>query len=265
MRKSHVLAKLASDQPAWCLSLSMSDFTVYELASLAGIDGIWMDLEHHGHSVETASQLMCAARVGDADIVARPGKGEFMRMGRLLEMGATGIMYPRCDDAAEAKEVVRWSKFAPLGVRGYDGSNPDMPYMSLSHSDYLREANEQTFVIIQLEHQSAVDQAESIAAVAGVNFLMLGPSDFSILSGIPGDFEHPKVQAAINSISQAAKNTGKSWAALCISIEQVRNCVSAGAGLIFYFSGISALKAGILAARESILSEGFPLRASTIQ
>ena len=72
-----------------------------------GFDGIWLDLEHHAHSVETANQLMRAARVGGADIVARPAKGEFMRMGRLLEAGAQAIMYPRCDDPEEAAEVVR--------------------------------------------------------------------------------------------------------------------------------------------------------------
>ena len=71
-----------------------------------GFDGIWMDLEHHGYRLETASTLMRAARVGSSDIVARPAKGEFMRMGRLLEAGATGIMYPRCGDAAEAADVV---------------------------------------------------------------------------------------------------------------------------------------------------------------
>jgi len=264
MRESRVLGKLAKNQPAWCLSLSLANPSVYEMASLSGVDCIWLDLEHHGHSVETASQLMCAARVGDADIVARPAKGEFMRMGRILEMGATGIMYPRCDDAAEAAEVIRWSKFAPQGVRGYDGTNPDMPYMSMRHSDYIREANEQTFVILQLEHQSAVVQAEAIAAVEGVNFLMLGPNDFSILSGFPGDFEHPKVQSAIDRIAAAARNTGKSWVALCSSAEQIQSYVSAGAGVIIYFSDMYAVRNGILAARESILSEGIPLRPSSI-
>ena len=58
-----------------------------------------------------------------------------MRLGRLLEAGAKGIMYPRCDDAKEAREVVRWSKFAPLGERGFDGANPDQPYCSMPNID----------------------------------------------------------------------------------------------------------------------------------
>src|SRR5262249_17954279 len=166
---------------------------------------------HHGYSLETASSLMRAARVGSSDIVARPAKGEFMRMGRMLEAGATGIMYPRCSDAAEAAEVVTWTKFAPLGRRGFDGAGADAPYCTMSVADYVRQANEQTFVIVQLEEQPAVDQAGAIAAVEGVDALMFGPADFSVLEGIPGRFTHPKVQTAIKRVAAAARNQGKDW------------------------------------------------------
>jgi 4-hydroxy-2-oxoheptanedioate aldolase len=94
MRTSIVKAKLSRGEPALVVCLHFTDPSLYEMTSLLGFDCIWMDLEHHGYSVETASNLMRAARVGGSDIVARPGKGEFMRMCRLLEMGATGIMYP---------------------------------------------------------------------------------------------------------------------------------------------------------------------------
>src|SRR5713101_7598058 len=119
MRISTVKAKLARDEPVLLTTLHLTDPAVYELTSLMGFDGIWMDMEHHGYSLETATTLMRAARVGrGVDIMVRPAKGEFMRMGRMLEAGATGILYPRCDDAAEARQVVTWAKFAPLGKRG---------------------------------------------------------------------------------------------------------------------------------------------------
>ena len=265
MRKSHVIAKLEQKQPAWCVAISMSDFTLFEVAGLTGVDGIWLDLEHHGFSVESAAHLICGARAGDTDVIARPGKGEFMRLGRMLEMGATGIMYPRCDDPEEAAEVVKWSKFAPLGVRGYDGSNPDMPYMSIPKAEYIQQANKETFIIVQVEHPSAVDQAEAIAAVDGVDFLMLGPGDFSILSGIPeAGYSHPKMQMAIDTISKAAKNTGKSWAALAFSLDDVRQFVAAGAGLIFYGSAMRAVRDHFASTREALLNEGFALRDSQI-
>jgi 4-hydroxy-2-oxoheptanedioate aldolase len=89
MRPSVVRAKLARNEPVLVVCLHFADASLYEMTSLLGFDCIWIDLEHHGTSVETASQLMRAARVGGSDILARPAKGEFMRMGRLLEMGPT--------------------------------------------------------------------------------------------------------------------------------------------------------------------------------
>ena len=174
-------------------------------------DCIWMDLEHHSYSLETANSLIRAARIGTSDIVARPGKGEFMRMGRLLEAGATGIMYPRCSNAEEAREIVKWSKFYPEGERGFDGSGPDNPFRFLSPSEYVKKANEETFIIAQLEEQKAVDQADEIINVPGIDGLMLGPADFSILSDIPGDIEHDLVYKAMGKIANAAK---KRWQAL---------------------------------------------------
>src|SRR5262245_11886548 len=118
MRFSRVKAKLRAGEPVLITCCHFFDPTVYELVSLLGFDGIWLDLEHHATSDETAANLMRAARVGTSDIIARPAKGEFMRMGRLLEAGGQGIMYPRCETAEEAAELVRWGKFAAEGERG---------------------------------------------------------------------------------------------------------------------------------------------------
>src|SRR2546421_9190973 len=113
MRTSRIKAKLKRNEPVLLTTLHLIDPSLYELTSLMGFDGIWMDLEHHGYSVETATALMRAARVGSTDILARPAKGEFMRLGRLLEAGGQGIIYPRCGDAARAKAAVTRCKFCP--------------------------------------------------------------------------------------------------------------------------------------------------------
>src|SRR5687767_7908492 len=138
MRTSRVKAKLQRNEQVLVTTLHLNDASLFEMVSLMGFDAIWLDLEHHGFSVETAHSLLRAARVGTSDMIVRPAKGEYMRMGRILEAGAQGIMYPRCSNAAEAKEVVRWSKFAPLGTRGIDWANADVPYMSLPITDYLK-------------------------------------------------------------------------------------------------------------------------------
>lgn len=255
MRKSIIKDKLARGETALAVQLHLTDPSVFELASLMGFDGIWMDMEHHPYSLETAGNLMRAARVGRSDIIARPAKGEFMRMGRMLESGAQGIMYPRCDDAEEAAEVVRWAKFAPLGQRGFDSGNADNPYCMMPFEEYIRAANEETLIIIQLEEQSAVDRAEAILSVEGVDMVLLGPADFSVLTGIAGQFEHPVLQKAIETIAAAARNTGKNWAMPTATMQQAQTFIDMGIGILFYGADIVMIKSAL----EAIQSEFAPL------
>jgi 4-hydroxy-2-oxoheptanedioate aldolase len=245
MRSSRIRAKLAQNQPVLVTALSFTDPAIFELTSLMGFDGIWLDLEHHAPSVETAQNLMRAARVGQSDIIARPAKGEFMRLGRLLEAGAQGIMYPRCECAEEAAEVVQWAKFPPLGKRGIDGGNPDMPYCSMPVSQYLAEANEQTFIIIQLEEQHVIDRAAEIAMVDGVDVLFLGPGDYSSLSGFPGQMDHPRILDAMQKIASAARRAGKHWGRPVSSIEQAQLCLDMGARFLAHNSDLVILKQGL--------------------
>ena len=257
MRPSKIKAKLRRNEPALVTTVHFTDPSAYELVSLMGFDGLWMDLEHHAASLETANNLMRAARVGTADILARPAKREFMRLGRLLEAGAQGIMYPRCADAAEAREVVTWSKFAPLGRRGIDGGNPDMPYCTMPLDRYVREANEQTFVVVQLEDRDAVANARSIAEVEGVDVLFFGPGDFSVLTGIPGQFDHPTVEEAVRAVAAAAKAAGKHWGMPVGTQERARQLLDMGARLLAHGADILWLKDGLEQTRRRFGPLGF--------
>src|ERR1700733_3887038 len=257
MRNSKIKAKLRRNEPGLCTQLHLTDASVFELASVMGFDGLWMDLEHHGYSLETAGQLMRAARVGTSDIVARPAKGEFMRMGRLLELGAQAIMYPRCDNADEAAEVVRWAKFAPMGTRGFDGSGPDAAYTGASIKQYLAHANAESLIIIQLEDDQALSQAEAIAAVPGVDVIMLGPADFSILGGFPGDFAHPHIASALEKVALAARNAGKYWARTVGTLEEAKHSLDMGARLLFYDADILMIKQRLEAIQSQFGTLGF--------
>ena len=257
MRISRIKSKLERGEPVLITTLHLTDPSVFELTSLMGFDGIWMDMEHHTYSVETGAEMMRAARVGVADIIARTGKGEFMRMQRTLEAGAHGIMYPRCDDAAEAAEVVGWAKFAPAGRRGCDGANPDMPYLTMPIDEYVAEANRQTFVIIQIESPQALERADEIAAVDGVDILMLGPGDFSILSGVPGQMNHPRVREAKQRIADAAKRAGKHWGCPAGTVEQAEELMEMGARVMFYQADILMIIAGLKKVQQEMSALGF--------
>lgn len=245
MRKSRIRAKLRENEPALITTLHLCDPSLFELASLMGFDGLWLDLEHHSHSVETAQTMMRAARVGTSDVVARPAKGEFMRLGRLLEAGAQGIMYPRCDNAAEAADVVKWSKFPPLGSRGCDGGNADMPYLSMPLSSYMAAANNETFIAIQLEEQHAIECADEIAAVEGVDILMFGPGDYSASIGVPGQMAHPKLEDATIRIANAARRQGKHWGRPVANAEDAKKYIDLGARFLTCGADIVMVKNGL--------------------
>lgn len=257
MRFSRIKAKLKKGEPALITCCHFIDPSAYELVSLLGFDGIWLDLEHHATSDETAATLMRAARVGVSDIVARPAKGEFMRMGRLLEAGAQAIMYPRCESAQEAAELVHWAKFAPQGARGVDGANGDNPYCAMPMPEYLQAANEHTLLIAQLESPTALEQAEAIANVPGIDVLMLGPADLSVIAGIPFQFDHPLVAEAYRRVAQAAKNAGKWWGTVSGSPEHSQMLLDLGARFICHGCDIIQVKLGMEQIQQRYAPLGF--------
>jgi 4-hydroxy-2-oxoheptanedioate aldolase len=240
-----------------CVASALTDPAVCELLSLLGFDCLWLDLEHHPRSTETVANLMRAARVGGADIIARPAKGELMRLGRLLEGGATGIMYPRCEHEDEAAAVVRAARFAPMGARGLDGGNADMPYCSLSLPDYIRQANARTFIFVQIEDPASLDRVEKIAAVPGIDGIFFGPGDFSVLAGIPEQFDHPMIVNAQKRIAAACASNGIRWGMPGLSMDHMRNILKMNASFIAWGTDIVVLKEGFEAIQRDLGPLGF--------
>ena len=148
-----------------------------------------------------------------------------------------------------------------LGKRGFDGSGPDVPYLMQPMVPYLKEANEQTFVLIQIEEPHAVAEADAIAAVPGVDMLMLGPGDFSVLTGIPGQFGHPSIADAIQKVADAAKKHGKFWAATCGTPAYAKRMIEMGCSLVFHGCDIVFVKNGLEQVRKAFEEEvGLSLR-----
>ena len=135
----------ADNQPVLATVAHFTDPQSSELIGLMGIDCLWIDLEHQPISMGDLENMTRAARVGDMDVMARPAKGEFSRMARLIEAGASVIMYPRCESAEEAREIVRYANFPPLGERGF--FSPDSPVRLREEGDAL-ESVEQNFLQI---------------------------------------------------------------------------------------------------------------------
>lgn len=254
---SQVLRQVRANLPAHGVALRFQESSLHEYVSMLGFDAIWLDLEHHSISVEKAAELIRGARAGGAaDVVARPGKGEFARMARLLEAGARGIMYPRCESAAEAAELVRWAKFPPHGERGLDGTGPDNPYRFTPVAEYITEANRETFLIAQIESPAALEQAAAIAAVPGIDFLMLGPGDYSASIGLVGQMGHAEIAAAHERVRAAAHDAGKHWAVTCFDHAHAADCLAKGARLLFHGSDLRLVYVGMSQLHQEIRALG---------
>lgn len=257
MKQSLVKARWAEGKAARCAILHLADGAFAEFAAAQDcFDCIWYDLEHGPISVERAADLFRAVRLQGKDVMARPGKGEFMRMGRMLEQGANGIMYPRCETAEDAREFVRWAKFAPLGERGYAGDNAEAGYGTADVNAYVTAANEETFLAPMIESPTALANALAIAETEGVDMLFFGPGDYSVLSGIRGPLDSPEILKAIEKACGIARSAGKHFGSLAITETQIRRLKDMGADFFMTYSDMAAIADSFAATAERLKGLG---------
>ncbi len=257
MRTSRVKRRWDSGKAVLATVAHFRDPQSAELIGLLGFDCLWIDLEHQPTGMGDAENMIRAARVADMDVMARAAKGEFMRAVRLLEAGTNLLMYPRCESAAEARELVKWTRFPPLGQRGYFSASPDNPYCLTPMADYLRQANEQTVVLPQIESPNAVAAAEEIAEVDGVDMLFFGPGDFSVISGIPGEFKSALVRDAMAHTAKAALRAGKRFGTLVFDLEGAQRALDLGATLVCYGGDLHFVRQALIRMKEDFARLGF--------
>ena len=249
MKPSKVLEKLRAGKTASCVKLNIGDSRTVEIAAMCGFDCVWSDLEHTPNSIAVLERQILAAKVHGADIVARVRRGSYSDIIYPLELDATGIMVPHIMSYEDAKNVARIARFHPLGRRPLDGGNADGAFGMIDTADYMRQANERRFVIIQIEDPEPLAELDAICALPGIDVIFFGPGDFSQGIGAPGDMEHPELLRARELVARTAAKHGK-YAGTVGSLEDMQELhdmgyrfLSIGAdvlGLSAYFSGIAS-------------------------
>ena len=122
---------------------------------------------------------------------------------------ATGIIVPHVANEEEARQIVEWVRFHPLGKRALDGGNIDGNFCLTSSTDYVKNSNQERLVILQIESPEALAEVEKIAAVPGFDGLLFGPGDFSHRVGQVGQLKIPEVVAARKRVAATAVKNGK--------------------------------------------------------
>jgi 4-hydroxy-2-oxoheptanedioate aldolase len=209
MRESRVLAKLRAGNAASCLKVNLGDGQAAEIASICGFDCLWIDQEHLAQDWSVLNAQIWAAKSRNVDVMVRVPRGSYSGYVKPLEMDATGIMVPHIRSLAEAKEVVKMTRFHPIGLRAIDGGSADGAFTNMDFQDYLKDSNEQKFLALQIEDIEVLPDLEAIAALDGVDMLFFGPGDFSQSIGAPGQWDHPRLIEARKLVAQVANKYGK--------------------------------------------------------
>jgi len=189
--------------------INLSDPRVIEIAGLSGVDAVWLCTEHVPNTWIGLEDQIRAARVHDIDSLVRVSRGSYSDYIRPFEADATGIIVPHVTTEEEARQIVAWTRFHPLGQRAMDGGGADGQFGLLPVEDYIRHTNAERIVILQIESPEALENVEKIAAVPGFNGLMFGPGDFSHRIGQAGNLKTPAVAAARQRVAAAARRHGK--------------------------------------------------------
>jgi 2-dehydro-3-deoxyglucarate aldolase/4-hydroxy-2-oxoheptanedioate aldolase len=178
-----------------------------EVCAAAGADWVLLDLEHGAGGEEQVGSVVLAAAAYGVPTVVRAESAARIRLGRILDLGAAGVMLPRLDTAEEVTEALRHLRYPPEGDRGVATYNRACRFGL--DPGALDRADEETLAVVQIESAKAVEQVEQIAALDAVDVLFVGPRDLSHDLGVPGDVGAPSYLAALDRVRDAAQKFGK--------------------------------------------------------
>jgi len=209
LRKSTVLRKIRNGETAISIKLNLADSRVAEMAAMSGVDCIWIDMEHGLVDYNQAESMIRAAKVYDVDVITRTAKGSYNDLIKPFESDSTGIMIPHLMSLEEAKQIVYYTKFHPIGRRPIDGGNCDGKFCMVSTADYIKESNEERFVIVQIEDPEPMAELEEICALPGIDMIFFGPADYSQGIGNPCKIFNEETLKARCLVAQTARMYGK--------------------------------------------------------
>ena len=248
MRNS-VKAKLKAGKSVFGFRMDFVSPYIVEILGKTGFDFVYFDCEHGPMSEESCDEMIRAAElVGIVPLVRTPSI-EPAAILRYLDSGAMGVIIPHCHNRTVAKNAVKAVKYPPAGDRGMGGRSFVLSGKSVQ--DYVRDANEETLIIVMIEDPEAVDNLQEILSIEEIDVLFVGRLDLSVALGIPGQLDHPRINEIISEVISQARDVGKAVGVGAVDDrkpERIREFLQQGAQF-FSLTTTSMLAGG---ARESL-------------
>lgn len=205
--RNAVREKFARDEVVASMTVRLvRGVEIARIAASAGFDTLYVDVEHSSFSLDTTGQICMAAL--SAGITPLVRVTSLDTIGRVLDGGAMGVIAPHIHSAEDARAVVRAARFPPLGERSAGGGLPALHYRSFPAAEANPALNAATLVAVMVETLEALERVEEIAAVEGLDMLLVGSNDLTAEMNIPGEYDHPRLAEAFTRTIAAARAHG---------------------------------------------------------
>ena len=195
-----------------CLGVGLRQSRTVDIGKImatSGYDWLFIDMEHNSMDIDIASQISVAAQDAGITPIVRVPDFAHHHATRVLDCGAMGVVFPHVDNAEIAKKLVSYCLYPPKGHRSMTGVLPQLDFKQQPIADVARTINENMLIVIMLESPEAIDNVDSIAAIDGVDVVLIGTNDLCMEMGIPGDYSNPKVKDAYSKVIETCKKYGK--------------------------------------------------------
>jgi len=213
------------------------------LFAQAGFDFFFVDLEHGCFSLETVSDMIMAGRAADIPIIVRPASRQSADyLSRPLDSGASGLLIPQIRTREDVENVVKWSRYQPLGERGMGLSRQHTFFQSGEALDTMKRLNEEILVALQIEHRDAVENLPDLLAVAGIDAAFVGPADLSASFGKPGQTDDPEIKTAVRRVVDVCASHDIIPGIHTDSVEKARYWIDQGMKMIGFCTDIKLIQ-----------------------
>ena len=209
---------------------------IVKVMKAAGFDWLFLDLEHGSMSIETCCEIAVAAQDSGIAPIVRVPHGELAMATRVLDGGALGIVIPHVDTAEEAREIADRLRYPPRGHRSVGGGQAQFDYAAMPLGEMTKASDDNMLITVMIETPKGIENAEAIAAVPGIDCLLMGSSDLSMEMGIPGDTGNPRIQGAVDTLVAACKKHGK-WPGMGGAYSEELLKLYTGKGMRFVLAG----------------------------
>lgn len=245
MNVNQAKVKLAAGEFVLCMSLrQLRSAEAALIAQAAGFDAVYIDLEHSSTSLADAANICVAATALGVTPLVRVRSPAAADIAGALDAGALGVIVPHVSSRSDAEAAVRHAKFPPAGARSVSLLTPVTRYQALPLGESVRRQNDLTMVIAMIESPEGARQVDEIAAVPGIDVLMIGPNDLSAELGIPGQTRMPAIREVYVRTGAACRAHGKHLAANSSGGPELADVIAMGARFILGSNDVAYLIAG---------------------